>query len=126
MYVVSDNDELDLYGTDPNDPDTDDDGINDGDEVAAGTNPTNPDSDGDGVADGVETMLGTDPLNADSDNDGFDDGPEVAAGSDPTDDSSFPASPVPALSGWRLLALPGLMAALGLLAGRSRRVRPQT
>ena len=36
----------------------DDDGINDGDEILANTDPHNPDTDGDGVDDGLDT----DPL----------------------------------------------------------------
>lgn len=46
--------ETNIHGTDPNDPDTDGDGVNDGDEVAAGTDPTTPDvvdTDEDGVPD---------------------------------------------------------------------------
>jgi len=43
------------------DADTDDDGINDGDEVALGTNPLNPDTDGDGVNDGTEMGI-TEPV----------------------------------------------------------------
>lgn len=49
-------------GTDPNDPDTDDDGLNDGEEVNTySTDPTNPDSDGDGYSDGHEVDVETDP-----------------------------------------------------------------
>ena len=48
--------------SDPNDPDSDDDGINDGDEVNKhGTIPTNPDSDGDEILDGVEIANGLNP-----------------------------------------------------------------
>jgi hypothetical protein len=51
-------------GLDPSDPDSDDDGVADGDEVNIyGTDPFTPDSDGDGASDGEElfsTM--TDPL----------------------------------------------------------------
>lgn len=36
---LTDYDETNIYGTDPNDPDTDDDGVNDGDEVERGTDP---------------------------------------------------------------------------------------
>ena len=43
---LSDEDEIDIYGTDPNDADTDDDGTEDGAEVANGTDPTNPASNG--------------------------------------------------------------------------------
>ena len=51
----------DTYGSDPNNPDTDGDTINDGDEVNNGTDPTNPDTDGDGVNDNDEITNGTDP-----------------------------------------------------------------
>ncbi len=53
--------ELEL-GTDPYSPDTDQDGLTDGDEYyvyATGT--LNPDSDGDGILDGDEAAQGTDP-----------------------------------------------------------------
>lgn len=67
-------------GTDPNDPDTDDDGRTDGAEVngAAGifTDPLDPDTDDDEVNDGDEVTGGTDPNDGDTDGDGtgdFDD-----------------------------------------------------
>ena len=48
--------------TDPNDSDSDDDGLSDGDEVNAyGTDPNDADSDGDGLSDGDEVSNGTDP-----------------------------------------------------------------
>jgi eukaryotic-like serine/threonine-protein kinase len=74
-----------LEGTDPNNPDTDGDGLTDGEEVFQyGTDPLNPDSDGDGLEDGAEVHIyGTSPLNPDTDGDGISDGDEVAAGSDP-------------------------------------------
>jgi hypothetical protein len=51
-------------GTDPNNPDTDGDGLNDGDEVNKyHTSPLLPDTDGDRIPDGVEVQTGTDPLN---------------------------------------------------------------
>ena len=50
--------ELNTSSTDPNDADSDDDGLTDGyEEHTAGTNPNNPDTDGDSVADGVEGSL---------------------------------------------------------------------
>ncbi len=66
-------------GTNPNDPDSDDDGLSDGVEVTThGTLPLNPDTDGDGLLDGAEVNThGTDPLDADTDNDGLSDGQEV-------------------------------------------------
>ena len=66
-------------GTDPKTPDTDGDGLSDGDEVHTHhTDPTKPDTDGDGLDDGLEvTKLPTDPLKGDSDDDGVTDGIEV-------------------------------------------------
>ena len=75
-------------GTDPRNPDTDGDGLSDGQEVnARGTSPTNPDTDGDGLKDGEEVGRGTNPLSTDSDGDGLPDGWEVAQGLDPLDAS---------------------------------------
>ena len=42
------------YGTNPSDADSDDDGINDGDELIIGTDPNDADSDDDGITDGDE------------------------------------------------------------------------
>ncbi|MBL8784540.1 MAG: tandem-95 repeat protein, partial [Deltaproteobacteria bacterium] len=83
-------------GTDPDNPDTDGDGLLDGDEVAGGndpfryeigidTNPLDADTDDDGISDGDEVKGGgpninygsTDPLNPDTDGDGINDGTEV-------------------------------------------------
>lgn len=55
--------EEDDEGTDPRDPDSDDDGLSDGDEVKDhGTDPNNPDTDGDWISDWWEVRLGFDPL----------------------------------------------------------------
>jgi hypothetical protein len=52
-------------------PDTDGDGLKDGDEVSTyGTSPTNPDSDGGGVPDGEELLLNRDPKNPTDDDPG--------------------------------------------------------
>jgi outer membrane protein OmpA-like peptidoglycan-associated protein len=66
-------------GTDPNKADTDDDMLNDYEEIAKyGTNPKVADSDGDGLKDGEETItFHTSPLKADTDGDGLKDGEEV-------------------------------------------------
>ena len=66
-------------GTDPNNPDTDGDGLWDGDEVRKYyTDPLNPDTDGDGLSDGDEVLkYRTDPNKADTDGDGLNDGDEV-------------------------------------------------
>jgi hypothetical protein len=51
------------YGTRPDNPDSDGDGILDGDEIKLyTTNPTKADTDGDGVKDGVEILRGRNPL----------------------------------------------------------------
>ncbi|MBI5221636.1 MAG: hypothetical protein HY979_02430 [Candidatus Magasanikbacteria bacterium] len=66
--VDSDHDGLDdvrekQLGTDPHNPDTDGDGLSDGDEVIIWkTNPLNPDTDGDGYTDGSEVFHGYNPL----------------------------------------------------------------
>ena len=54
-------------------------------EVTVGLDPANPDTDGDGVADGDETPLyGTDPFSGDTDGDGLSDGDELfSASTDP-------------------------------------------
>ena len=74
--ALTDSDEA-LYGTDPNDPDSDDDGLLDGAEVGAASggcpDPLDPDSDGDTIPDGSEIAGGTNPCSADSDGDGVPD-----------------------------------------------------
>ncbi len=59
-------DELEFeLGTDPNDEDTDNDGLSDGEEHhATGTDPLDPDTDDDGIADGYEVEGGADPNDA--------------------------------------------------------------
>jgi hypothetical protein len=76
---LSDDDEA-AYGTDPNDADSDDDGLEDGGEVHDhATDPLSPDTDGDGLPDGDEVNTHhTDPLDADSDRDGLGDGDELS------------------------------------------------
>ncbi|MEM7386125.1 MAG: hypothetical protein AAF514_14385, partial [Verrucomicrobiota bacterium] len=94
--------------TDPQNQDSDGDGVNDGEETNTGmwegperrgTDPLNPDSDGDGLSDLVETNTGefadatdtgTDPNQQDSDGDSFRDNREIFFGTDPTADDSVP------------------------------------
>jgi hypothetical protein len=59
---IADQDELLVTGTDPNNPDSDSDGLSDGVEVANRMNPLDGDMDKDGVSDGQEVSQGTDPL----------------------------------------------------------------
>jgi outer membrane protein OmpA-like peptidoglycan-associated protein len=66
-------------GTNPDNPDTDGDGLKDGEEfITYKTDPLNSDSDGDNLKDGQEVLThNTDPLKADSDTDMLKDGEEV-------------------------------------------------
>ncbi len=74
---LTNGDEVDI-GTDPRDPDSDDDGLDDGLEVKViGTDPTKVDTDGDGVSDGIE-VLGTYIENIDEN------GKVISAGKDKT------------------------------------------
>ncbi len=64
--------------------DTDGDGLSDsGETLITGTDPKNPDSDGDGLDDGLEVANRMNPLDPDMDKDGANDGKEVAAGTNP-------------------------------------------
>jgi hypothetical protein len=103
-----------LLGLDPDNPDTNGNGIRDGledfdhdglvnaGEIYIGTDPRNPDSNNNGIPDGLEDPdsdglnnarefeAGTDPNNADTDGDGWNDETEVTGGSSPTDPRSRP------------------------------------
>lgn len=65
------------YWTDKNNPDTDGDGLKDGEELDF-SDPTNPDTDGDGLSDGDEVKrYGTNPTDIDTDHDGLADFDEL-------------------------------------------------
>jgi hypothetical protein len=97
----------DVYCTDFNNPDTDNDSIYDGVEdanqngiVDAGeTNPCNADTDGDGIADGWEVANSLDPLandaSIDSDGDGYNNLEEYLKNTDPNDPASHPVRAMP-------------------------------
>jgi len=82
---ISDNGEVNIYGTDPEDEDTDEDGMNDGDELQFWGEDWATDGDSDGVIN---------LLDSDSDDDGTTDGVEVCYGFDPSDAESRPQFPV--------------------------------
>lgn len=76
---LKDGEEFLTYHTDPLKQDTDDDGLGDFKEVTeTKTDPTKPDGDSDGLKDGEELARNTNPMNADSDNDKLIDGDEVS------------------------------------------------
>ena len=83
------------HGLNPNDPlvpfeDPDRDGLTNLQEFQIGTDPKNPDTDGDGLTDGDEVnKYHTNPLLADTDGDLIPDGVEVQTGTDPTDPRSY-------------------------------------
>jgi large repetitive protein len=62
---LGDFEEVNTWGTDPNDDDSDDDGLKDGEEIERRTDPNDSDSDDDGINDGDEVANDTDPLNPD-------------------------------------------------------------
>ncbi len=80
---INDGDEVNTHFTNPLRPDTDYDGLTDGWEVAHGYDPLDPadgsiDTDGDGIGNGDESSVyNTDYLDPDTDNDGLTDGQEV-------------------------------------------------
>ncbi|MGH2562461.1 MAG: hypothetical protein ACRDJH_25665 [Thermomicrobiales bacterium] len=73
--------------------DRDGDGLTDDQERAIGTRPDNPDTDQDTLLDGEEVnTYRTNPLDADTDDDRYSDGREVVAQTDPLDPKSYPGS----------------------------------
>jgi hypothetical protein len=83
------------HGLNPNNPldaqeDPDRDGLTNLQEFQLGTDPHNPDTDGDGLSDGDEVNLyHTNPLLADTDGDGIPDGVEVQTHTNPLDRNAF-------------------------------------
>ena len=84
-----------VIGTDPNNPDTDGDGLLDGAEVLEyGCDPLERDTDGDILSDYDEVMTyGTRCDQADTDGDGIPDGAEVTQGSDPLTGTTVTPTP---------------------------------
>ncbi len=88
-----------IIGTDPFNPDTDADGLSDGDEhFQYKTDPLDPDTDMDSLKDGAEVLTyTTDPLNVDTDGGGVSDGHEVI------EDDTDPLDPADDLQKFTLL-----------------------
>lgn len=73
--------------------DTDLDGLPDRLEAILGTNPNLPDTDGEGLSDGDEYLIhGTDPTKADTDEDGWNDREELEFGTNPTSGEHYPSA----------------------------------
>lgn len=135
-----------LLGLDPHNPDTDGNGIRDGDEdydhdhltnaqeIALGLDPRNPYSNGSNVLDGDadpdhdglsnyrEALAGTDPNKADTDGDGWNDEAEVSGGSNPLDPRSRPVGFVSAVPRLNVARLGDLTS--GILANASVIAQP--
>ncbi len=108
---VQDGDEVNVHGSHPLKEDSDGDGLTDPQEINGAT-PSHPalvDSDGDGLDDKQEIDGGTNPALADSDADGYPDAEELAFGADPADAGSIPpfvALGEPTASWFALRSLP--------------------
>lgn len=90
MDGLSDGNERNVYGTNPLNDDTDSDGLGDHQEIDLGADPNKPDTDGDGLGDAFEGNSGfSDPALADTDGDGDDDLTEFSLGTDPRDPNCF-------------------------------------
>ena len=90
---LTDGQEVHTYLTNPGLADTDRDGLSDSQEILTyGTDPTKDDTDGDYLVDGDEISHGTDPLQIDTDGDTFNDRLEIYYDTDPLD-PNVPAQP---------------------------------
>lgn len=82
--IITDQSTLEELEPEIIDIDSDGDGLLDSEEERYGTDPFNPDTDQDGLGDREETQVyDTDPLNPDTDGDSYLDGQEVAGGFNP-------------------------------------------
>ncbi|MHA1156754.1 MAG: hypothetical protein ACTSQK_11660, partial [Candidatus Heimdallarchaeota archaeon] len=90
---ISDIDEINIYGTNPYNSDTDSDGASDDFEILYGLDPLDPadgsqDPDQDGLTNADESVLLTNPFEEDTDQDGMPDGFEAENRLDPLFDDS--------------------------------------
>ena len=105
---MSDWREINVYFTDPNNPDTDGDGLLDGEEVFDyNTYPNNPDTDGDGYNDGFEVDNGYDPLdpNDPQQDESPDEPPDQPSDESPDEPSDEPQDQQPSISGYNMFLL---------------------
>ncbi|MEM1143988.1 MAG: hypothetical protein AAGI88_15525, partial [Pseudomonadota bacterium] len=88
---IGEADDINSEGCGPSERDSDNDGVNDRDDLFPDDPLDFADSDGDGLGDNREVQLGTNPQLADTDNDGFTDFEEVQEGTDPLSSDDPPA-----------------------------------
>jgi hypothetical protein len=117
------------YGTNPFDPDTDHDGLNDYAEIFVYlTNATSTDTDADGLSDWEEIILFlTNPNVNDTDHDGYLDAIEISAGTNPLDAHDYPGKTSQNTNDSIFIAIiiTGIVIAAGLVAlGLLIRSRP--
>ena len=111
---LDDDDELNIYMTDPTDADSDDDGLSDGDEILIHlTDANDNDSDNDGMLDGWEIEHGFAPNDGsdaalDSDGDGISNLNEYLQGKDPNDYYNGFTPTLEVVSGNFQIGVPGL------------------
>ncbi|MEW6330088.1 MAG: S8 family serine peptidase [Pseudomonadota bacterium] len=126
--LVSNPTQADLDGDgagDACDSDIDGDGLSNSQESSLGTDPQNPDTDGDGLTDGAEVnTYSTSPVQADTDGDGLTDGAEVSGGTNPVVSDKGDLAPRGAADGTRntadLLVLVRFVHGLDLASARDR------
>ncbi|MHA2230939.1 MAG: M20/M25/M40 family metallo-hydrolase [Candidatus Hodarchaeales archaeon] len=99
---LTDGEEINTYNTNPLKRDTDDDNLSDGEEIDPyRTDPLNPDSDADSLYDGDEVfMWATDPLDSDSDHDGVSDYNEITIYNTNPNESDSDSDGLP--DGWEI------------------------
>lgn len=106
---VLDGDEVNIYHANPLLADTDGDGLTDGLEIFnLHTNPNYADSDSDGISDPDEiNIYHTNPTDKDSDHDGFPELVEITLGTDPNNAASVPSVASSIIALWELDDLEG-------------------
>ena len=115
-----DGEEVQKYATNPLNIDTDADTVTDGDEITGGTNPNAPDTDGDELTEGEEREIGTNPLLRDTDQDGLNDKEDP----DPLNANLPTVTPFPTIPGTSGDICPGSPSPARVASGMQAVVEP--